>query len=204
MRAIILIWCALGIVGMGVSANAVAQLPLAGIGTVLKTVLTLVLCSGALFGIWAALRERWPAIRDWQWPFNPFFSGGLLLIITSFLIFVGITASVVAIARHPTAGVPFQLGGLFTLSAAISLGAWALHHDLEVGRGLLKFVAIAAAIGSLALLVLVIVKPVSSVIWYVAAIALLLLPLCIATLWQLRSRRPGRHEHVAGESGKTV
>ena len=188
MRAIALTWSVFGIVGIAISVSTLVRQPLNDVGFALRAAILLIVCAGAFFCIWAAVRERWPDLRECKLPFHPYIDAGTALIFVSFFVFVGIAAIVIEMARHQTAGVAFRLCGLFIVSAAILVGAWALHHNLEFGRRLLRFIAIVAFIGSLAILILAGARPVFAATWVVGAVVLL--ALCIATLWQLRSRRP--------------
>jgi hypothetical protein len=177
MRAVALAWGVLGLAGIALSVIAIARLPLADIGDTFKTVLVLTMCAGALFGFWAAVRDRWPDIRVWQMPGSRIELGWYLLVFCSVLGFAGITVAISEAVRDPTVG-PFQLGALFTMSVIMLIAAWALE------RSLLRLIAIIAIMCCLALFTFFPAKV--QAIWHGGALALL--ALSITTLWLSRRR----------------
>lgn len=183
MRAIVLAWGVLGIAGIALSGVAIARLPVADLWDALKAAILSMVGAGAVFGLWSALREVWPTIREWRIGYR-IELGWYLLILGSGLGFALITVVISEAVRQPTAG-PSRLGALFTVSVVTLLAFWALHRNPNFGRSLLRLIVIAATVTGLTVLILV--RHELGVAWCVGAVALL--ALCIATLWQLRSGR---------------
>jgi hypothetical protein len=180
MRAIALTWGVLGLAGIALSVVAIARLPLADVGHAFRTAILLTVCAGAIFGLWSALRERWPDIRHWRIGYR-IELGWYLPIFSSVLGFAVITVVLSEAVRQPVVG-PFRLGALFAVSAVTLLAFWALHRNPSFGRSLLRLIVIAATVTGLTVLILV-RHDLGVVAWCMGAVALL--ALCIATLWQL-------------------
>jgi hypothetical protein len=183
MRAIALAWGGVGIAGIALSVVAIARLPLADLGDALKIVIVLIMCAGAVFGLWSAVREHWPVIREWRIGYR-IELGWYLLVLGSGLGFAMITVVLSEAVRQPTVG-PLRLGALFTVSVVTFLAFWTFHRNPNFGRGLLRLIVIVATVTCLTVLILMRHElGAASGVGAVASLAL-----CIATLWQLRSGR---------------
>lgn len=178
---IALAWGLLGIAGIAFSVMEIARLPSADLGDAIRVSILLVVLIGGASGAWAAVRERWPAIRDWPVPLTNIRLGWACLVLCSLFGFAIIAAATIEAWRQPVPG-PFQLAASCAVSMAMMLGAYTYYRRFEIERILLRFIAAITIMACVALLLFA--RTLLDATMQGGAIALLALG--IATLWLSR------------------